>query len=62
VERSIGRPRLRWLDNGVNDLRNKGINQWRKKAEGRRELSGRVREAKMKLKGPYSQRTRKRRV
>jgi hypothetical protein len=45
-----GRPRLRWLDDVANDLRNMGARQWRKKAEDRRESEGVVREAKVKLK------------
>jgi hypothetical protein len=49
-KRSIGRPRLRWLDDVVNDFRNMGIRQWRKKAEDRREWAGIAREAKIKLK------------
>jgi hypothetical protein len=35
-KRSIGRPRLRWL-NDVDVLRNMGVSQWRKKAENRGE-------------------------
>jgi hypothetical protein len=49
-KRSIGRPRLRWLDDVMNALRNMGIKQWRKKAESRREWTGIVRQAKIKLK------------
>jgi hypothetical protein len=34
----------------VNDLRNMGVRQWRKKVENGRELAGIVREAKVKFK------------
>jgi hypothetical protein len=34
----------------VNNLRNMGVKQWRKKAEDRREWTGIVREAKDKFK------------
>jgi hypothetical protein len=48
-KRSIGRPRLRWLDDDVNYLRNMGVKHWRKKAEDKRKCPGIVREAKVKL-------------
>jgi hypothetical protein len=47
-KRNIGRPRLRWLDDDVNDLRNMGVRQLRKKTEDRREWAGIVRQAKVK--------------
>jgi hypothetical protein len=49
-KRSIGRPRLRWLYDDVNYLRNMGVRQWRKMAEDRREWAGIVREATVKPK------------
>jgi hypothetical protein len=36
-KRSIRRPRLGWLDDDVNHLRNMGVRQWRKKAEEKHE-------------------------
>jgi hypothetical protein len=36
-KRNIARPGLRWMDDDVNDLRNMGVRQWRKKAGDRRE-------------------------
>jgi hypothetical protein len=51
---SVERPRLRWLDDGMNDLRNVEVRQLRKKAKDRREWAGIVREARLKLKRLYS--------
>jgi hypothetical protein len=48
-KRSTGRPRLRWLDDVANDLRNMEARQCGKKAEDRRKW-GVLREAKVKLK------------
>jgi hypothetical protein len=61
LKRNTGRPRLRRLDDIVNDLRNMGISQWRKKTEARQERTGIVREAKVKIKVPYNQKRRRRR-
>jgi hypothetical protein len=50
-DRPEGRPRLTWLHDVMNDLRNAGrVRHWRKKAEHRRELAGIVRGAKVKFK------------
>jgi hypothetical protein len=47
---SIGRPKLRWLDDDVNDLRNMGVRRWRTEEENGREWAGMLRKVKVKLK------------
>jgi hypothetical protein len=49
-KRGNGRPRLRWLDDDVNDIRNMTVRQLKEKAKDRQEWTGTVREAKFKLK------------
>jgi hypothetical protein len=48
--REVERPRLRWIDDVEDDLRNMGIKRWRIKALDRVELTSIVKEAKAKLK------------
>jgi hypothetical protein len=50
--RGRGRPRLRWIDDVEDDLRNIGIKRWRIKVLDRVELTSIIKEAKVKLKGP----------
>jgi hypothetical protein len=50
--RGRGRPRLRWIDDVEDDLRNTGIKRWRIKALDRVEWASIIKEAKAKLKGP----------
>jgi hypothetical protein len=54
----VGRPKLRWLD----DVETLGIKRWRLKARDRKEWMVILREAKAKLKGPWSQRRRRRKL
>jgi hypothetical protein len=46
-----GRPRLRWIDDVEDDLRNTGTKQWRIKVLDRDEWASIIKEAKAKLKG-----------
>jgi hypothetical protein len=50
--RGRGRPRLRWINDVEDDLRNLGVKRWRTKAVDREEWASIIREAKAKLKGP----------
>ena len=50
--RGRGRPRLRWIDDVVDDLRKFGVKRRRAKALDREEWASIIREAKAKLKGP----------
>jgi hypothetical protein len=50
--RGKGRPRLRWIDDVVDDLRKLGVKRWRAKALDREEWASIISEAKAKLKGP----------
>jgi hypothetical protein len=58
--RTVGRPRLRWLDDGEADIKALGVKRWRIKAQDRKECSAIIREDKDKLIGPRSQRRRRR--
>jgi hypothetical protein len=50
--RSRGRPRLRWINDVEDDLREFGVKRWRTKALEREEWASIIKEAKAKLKGP----------
>jgi transcription termination factor 2 len=50
--RGRGRPRLRWINDVEDDLRELGVKRWRTKALEREEWASIVKEAKGKLKGP----------
>jgi hypothetical protein len=50
-KRSVGRPKMRWLDDVEEDLRKMGISGWRGKARRRDEWKSVLREVKV-LQGP----------
>jgi hypothetical protein len=52
VRRGKGRPRLRWIGDVEDDLRNMGMKRWGFKALDRAEWASIIKEAKAKLKGP----------
>jgi hypothetical protein len=49
--RGKGRPRLRWIDDVEDDLRNIGIKRWRIKALDIVQWTSIIKEAKAKLRG-----------
>jgi hypothetical protein len=50
--RGRGRPRLRWINDVEDDLRELGVKRWRTKALEREEWASIIKEAKAELKGP----------
>ena len=50
--RGRGRPRLRWINDVEDDLRNLGVKRWRKKALNIEKWASIIREAKAKMKWP----------
>jgi hypothetical protein len=50
--RGRGKPRLRWIDDVEDDLKNMGIKRWTIKALDRDDWASIIKEAKAKLKGP----------
>jgi hypothetical protein len=50
--RGRGRPRLRWINDVEDDLRELGVKRWRTKVLDREEWASIIREAKAKLKVP----------
>jgi hypothetical protein len=51
-QRGRGRPRLRWINDVEDDLRELGVKRWRTKALEREEWATIIKETKAKLKGP----------
>jgi hypothetical protein len=49
--RGRGRPKLRWINDVVEDLRKLGVRRWRAKALYREEWASIIKEAKARLKG-----------
>jgi hypothetical protein len=52
--RKAGRPKLKWLDCIENDLKSLGVKRWKKKAEDRSVWAIILKEALVKLYGPYA--------
>jgi hypothetical protein len=50
--RGRGRPRLRWIDDVEDDLRELDVKRWRTETFEREEWASIIKEAKAKLKGP----------
>jgi hypothetical protein len=50
--RGRGRPRLRWINDVEDDLRELGVKRWRTNALEREEWASIIKEVKGKLKGP----------
>jgi hypothetical protein len=57
--RSTSRPRLRWINDVEDDLRELGVKRWRTKELEREEWASIIKEAKGKLKGPKCYRKKK---
>jgi hypothetical protein len=57
--RGRGRPRLRWINDVEDDLRELGVRRWRTKAMKREKWASIIKEAEAKLKGPYCYRKKK---
>jgi hypothetical protein len=57
--RGRGRPRLRWIDDVEDDLRNIGIKRWTIKTLDRVEWASIIKESKSKLNGPWCYRKKK---
>jgi hypothetical protein len=57
--RGRGRPRLRWINDVEDDLRELSVKQWRTKALEREEWASTIKKAKTKLKGPWCYRKKK---
>jgi hypothetical protein len=45
----VGRPRLRWLENTENDLRDLKVNMWRQKENNIEDWESIVKEAKVRI-------------
>jgi hypothetical protein len=48
----VGRPKFRWLDDVDANIKTLGKKRWRQKAQGRKEWTAILREARAELRGP----------